>query len=234
MNVLVIGTAGSGKSTFVSSFSTWLKSKGISAVAAVNLDPACDTIAYRAAFDVRKLFTVKGLMRKHGLGPNGATLKAMELLAKKEFPKIDGDFVLYDAPGQMEGFVFSGSGRRVAKKLSGIALFLVDCARPSVPDLLGQILLYLSVGLQLGTGSLLVFNKSDLLTLGDRKNVTAILSGDTLHIEGTISEVYEKIVPDIPRLIQQRPLFTSGRKSEGFDALLETMRESSCSCGELA
>lgn len=234
MNVLVIGTAGSGKSTFVSSFSKWLSSNGMEA-AAVNLDPACDTLPYRAAFDVRNLFTVGGLMRKHGLGPNGATLKAMELLAKMEkFPKPDGDFVLYDAPGQLEGFVFSGSGRSVAKKLSGIALFLVDCARSSVPDILGQVLLYLSVGLQLGTRSLLAFNKSDLLTSGDRKNISAILSGDTLQIEGTISEVYEKIVPDVPRLIQQRPLFASGKKAEGFDVLLETMRESSCSCGELA
>lgn len=233
MNVLVIGTAGSGKSTFVSSFLKWLNSKEVKA-AAVNLDPACDTLPYKAAFDVRKIFTVKGLMRKHGLGPNGATLKAMELLSRKELlPKIDGDFVLYDAPGQLEGFVFSGSGRRVAKKLSGITLFLVDCARQSVPDILGQVLLYLSVGLQLGTRSLLVFNKSDLLSPGDRKNISAILSGDTLQIEGTISEVYEKIVPDIPRLIQQRPLFTSGKKSEGFDVLLETMRESSCSCGEI-
>lgn len=232
MNVLVIGTAGSGKSTFVSSLLKWLNSKGMKA-AAVNLDPACDTLAYRASFDVRKLFTVKGLMRKHGLGPNGATLKAMELLSKKELPKIEGDFVIYDAPGQMEGFVFSGSGRRVAKKLAGITLFLVDCARSSVPDILGQVLLYLSVGLQLGTRSLLVFNKSDLMSPVDRKNVSAILSGDTLQLEGTISEVYEKIVPDVPRLIQQRPLFTSGKRGEGFDVLLETMRESSCSCGEI-
>ncbi len=112
-------------------------------------------------------------------------------------------------------------------------MFLVDCARQSVPDILGQVLLYLSVGLQLGTRSLLVFNKSDLLSPGDSKNISAILSGDTLQIEGTISEVYEKIVPDVPRLIQQRPLFTSGRKGEGFDVLLETMRESSCSCGEI-
>ncbi len=234
MNVLVIGTAGSGKSTFVSSFSKWLNTKGMKA-AAINLDPACDTLPYKAAFDVRKLFTVSGLMRKHRLGPNGATLKAMELLAKmRELPKPDGDFALYDAPGQLEGFVFSGSGRRVAKKLSGITLFLADCSRPSVPDILGQVLLYLSVGLQLGTRSLLVFNKSDLLTSGDRKNISGILSGDALPMEGTISEVYEKIAPDIPRLIQQRPLFTSGKKSEGFDCLLETMRESSCSCGELA
>lgn len=232
MNVLVIGTAGSGKSTFVSSFSKWLNSKGMKA-SAVNLDPACDTLAYRASFDVRKLFTVSGLMRKHRLGPNGATLKAMELLAKKELPGFGGDFVLYDAPGQLEGFVFSGSGRRVAKKLAGITLFLADCSRPSVPDLLGQILLYLSVGMQLGTRSLLLFNKSDLLAFGDRKNVSAILSGDTLELEGSISEVYGKIVPDIPRLIQQRPLFASGKKSEGFDGLLETMRESSCSCGEI-
>lgn len=231
-SVLVTGTAGSGKSTFVSSFSKWLGSKGIP-VSAVNLDPACDTLAYKASFDVRKLFTVVGLMRRHGLGPNGATLKAMELLAKRRLPRIDGDFVLYDAPGQLEGFVFSGSGRHVAKNLSGVTLFLADCARPSVPDMLGQILLYLSVCLQLGTRSLLVFNKSDLLALGDRKNISRILSGDALRLDGTISELYEKIVPDIPKMLQQRALFTSGLKSKGFDALLEIIRESSCSCGEI-
>lgn len=233
MNVLVIGTAGSGKSTFISSFSRWLDSEGIS-VSAVNLDPACDTLAYRASFDIRKLFTVAGLMRKHRLGPNGATLKAMELLAEKKLPVIGGDFVIYDAPGQLEGFVFSGAGRRVARNLSGIALFLADCARPTVSDILGQILLYLSVYMQLGTRCLLVFNKSDLLSVGGRKNVSRILAGNVPGVDGSIMELYEKIIPDIPKMIQQKALFTSGLKSLGFDNLLETMRESSCSCGELA
>jgi hypothetical protein len=44
----------------------------------VNLDPANDKTSYPCALDVRDLVTLEEIMDEHKLGPNGATLYALE------------------------------------------------------------------------------------------------------------------------------------------------------------
>ena len=44
----------------------------------VNLDPANDRTSYPCALDVRDLVTLEEIMEEHKLGPNGATLYALE------------------------------------------------------------------------------------------------------------------------------------------------------------
>jgi hypothetical protein len=46
----------------------------------VNLDPANDRTSYPCALDVRDLVTLEEIMDEHKLGPNGATLYALEEL----------------------------------------------------------------------------------------------------------------------------------------------------------
>ena len=76
MNVIVVGPAGSGKSTFVKSFSEFLKDDYD--VKTVNLDPASDPI-YDAHADVREFVRTEEVMRDFNLGINGALIKSMDL-----------------------------------------------------------------------------------------------------------------------------------------------------------
>jgi GTPase SAR1 family protein len=96
MNIVVIGPAGSGKSTFVKNFSEYLKDYDVKVV---NLDPASDPI-YKADRDVRKFVKTEDVMRKYGLGINGALLKSIDLaLEHMDKLLVEGDFVIYDTPG---------------------------------------------------------------------------------------------------------------------------------------
>ena len=45
----------------------------------VNMDPAVGYLPYVADLDIRKSINYKDLMKKHGLGPNGAILTSLNL-----------------------------------------------------------------------------------------------------------------------------------------------------------
>lgn len=62
-------------------------------------------------------------MRDEGLGPNGAVLKAMELLSKAKIPMFKDDFVLVDTPGQLEVFAFHTSGPKILGQLPILLVF---------------------------------------------------------------------------------------------------------------
>ena len=121
--VFIIGTAGSGKSLFVSAFSDWLKMSKQD-VAVVNLDPGALKLPYSPDVDVRNYVDVGNLMEKYGLGPNGALIMAADLIADeidsvtRDIADVDADLVLVDTPGQMELFAFRASGPYIVKELT--------------------------------------------------------------------------------------------------------------------
>ena len=78
--VFIIGTAGSGKSLLTASFSEWLKMSKQD-VAVVNLDPGALKLPYLSDVDIRSYVDVGDLMEKYGLGPNGAMIAAVGLIA---------------------------------------------------------------------------------------------------------------------------------------------------------
>ena len=55
----------------------------------VNLDPANDSTSYPCALDVRDLVALDEIMRDEELGPNGATLYAIEEL-ENNFEWLEG------------------------------------------------------------------------------------------------------------------------------------------------
>lgn len=234
MNVIFIGIAGSGKSTMVRNFSKWLTRRNY-AVKAVNLDPACDSLEYDAVFDIRKLFTIREIMRKYGLGPNGATTKAISLLRRNfsKLPSVKADYVLYDAPGQVESFVFSEDGRSIMEKLGSTIVFLVDCGMNKEQDILAQLMLFVAVSLQTNTRCLLVFNKSDVLSTVDRKRIEGIMQGEVARPEGSIAEIVETLSKVLPGMIKQRAIFVSSLNGQGFDDLSDALKEIFCSCGDM-
>eukprot|EP00727_Mastigamoeba_balamuthi_P013282 m51a1_g8577 putative gpn-loop gtpase 3 (305) ;mRNA; r:210551-211465 len=107
---LVMGPAGSGKSTYCEAMARHCGSGGPGrrSVHVVNLDPAAEELRYRASIDVRELVRVEEVMQELGLGPNGGLLYAMEYVVQniewlaEELGDYDDDYLLVDCPGQVE------------------------------------------------------------------------------------------------------------------------------------
>ena len=94
--LFVVGTAGAGKSSLVTSFQRWSRFLEIDTIA-VNLDPGAERVHYDAEFDVRDLISLTEVMTEYDLGPNGAQILAADLLAAQ------GSDVAADAGPDEEG-----------------------------------------------------------------------------------------------------------------------------------
>lgn len=130
---IVCGSPGSGKSTYCHG-----KHQLFSAlqrpISIVNLDPANDNIPYPCALDISSLITLKDVMEEHGLGPNGGMLYCMQYLEanfdwlEDELRKLreggeregEGEYVLFDLPGQVELSTNHESVKNVIAKLTKI------------------------------------------------------------------------------------------------------------------
>ena len=80
--LFVVGTAGAGKSSLVTSFQRWARFLDID-VLAVNLDPGAERVHYDPEFDVRDLISLSEVMDEYDLGPNGAQILAADLVASQ-------------------------------------------------------------------------------------------------------------------------------------------------------
>ena len=78
--VLVVGMAGTGKTSLMHALTAHLEAKGSPAYT-LNLDPAVATVPYGSNLDVRDTVNYKEVMRQYNLGPNGAIVTALNLFA---------------------------------------------------------------------------------------------------------------------------------------------------------
>ncbi|MEM2940499.1 MAG: ATP/GTP-binding protein [Thermoproteota archaeon] len=169
--VFLIGTAGSGKTTFVKNFSQWIEDKGVD-VARINLDPGVASLPYNADFDVRTFVDTGKLMRDIGLGPNSALTVASDLIAVKvheiseEIEAMGHEIAIVDTPGQIELFAFRPVGRVFSENfLEGprMVIYLFDYALMLEPlGFLASLYLSMSVYASLAIPQLNVINKVDL------------------------------------------------------------------------
>jgi GTPase SAR1 family protein len=81
--VVFVGPGASGKTSLTAAFSDWLVRELNADVKTVNLDPAVERLPYVPDLDVRELIDFRKLMSEEGLGPNGAMIKAVDMLAGK-------------------------------------------------------------------------------------------------------------------------------------------------------
>lgn len=145
---LVIGPAGSGKSTYCATVQQHAANEN-RVIEIVNLDPACENFNYQPLVDIRDLIQLDDAMEDEELhyGPNGGLVFCLEFLIKNsdwlkeqlcggsdneiEAGEPDDDYLLFDMPGQIELYTHLNMGRQLVDLLQSwnfriCSVFLVD------------------------------------------------------------------------------------------------------------
>ncbi|MEM1641757.1 MAG: ATP/GTP-binding protein [Desulfurococcaceae archaeon] len=234
--IIVLGTAGSGKSSLTSVLYTYLTSHQLDA-AMVNLDPAVEDLPYKPDVDVRDYVDARDIMRKTGLGPNGALLASVDMLLlniediKEEVWSLRSNYIVIDTPGQMEIFAFRPTGPMVLRALVGdakaVSLFLVDSTFASSPlNLLSALLLSASTYARIGYPQINVLTKIDLLEPGQLEKTLEMLENPEELAGSIMSERPARLIWDeyeIETIAEKLTVFEtvpiSSLSGEGFDDL---------------
>lgn len=171
--LIVIGMAGSGKSSFVRKLNSCL-SMADKETYCVNLDPAIQELIFPALLDICDTIKFKPLMQQYGLGPNGGIMTALNLYAA-QFNQVMGileskdnlEYIIVDTPGQIEVFSWSASGTIITECLaSGFPtsiVYVIDSSRVTDPNSFMSNMLYAcSIYYKMRLPLIVVFNKTDV------------------------------------------------------------------------
>jgi len=172
INVFIVGTAGSGKSSLTYAFQTWMNSNGLDVVT-VNLDPGAEYLPYSPDIDIREWVSLTEIMKSHNLGPNGAQIACADLLVfnienvKKLIEDFKTNYVIFDTPGQTELFTFRHSSIRIIESLGiekSVLLFLMDPFISKTPmGFVSELMLSSTVNFRFGLPMLQVLSKTDMI-----------------------------------------------------------------------
>jgi len=192
---LVMGPAGSGKSTYCSVIQKHAEICKRN-VRVVNLDPAAEFFDYDVAADIRELISLEDAMDDEELkfGPNGGLVFCMEYFAQNfewieaELGDYDDDYFLFDCPGQIELYTHIPVMRNLVNflqnkdfRVCGVFLldshFLVDTAKYFSGSLAA-----LSAMVTLEIPHINVMSKVDLLDKTARKNMKRFLDPDAFSL----------------------------------------------------
>ncbi len=250
MNVLLLGPAGSGKSSLAAEFGKFLLAAGIDA-GFINLDPACDYIPFKPDFDIRSVVSVDGIMKKEQLGPNAALLRAMRLMEYKKrkianlMSKSRHALNLIDTPGQMEAFVFQDAADIVSlfeKPVVGVFLIPADSLK-DYSDFITARFLGIATQLRLRIPVVNVVSKFDTVLPDEKRKINEILRNPSSlkkHIKrGEYYGMRELLMREIENLFAKsmkssRMIKVSSKKRMGFEELYDAIGEALCECGDLS
>ncbi|XP_052170916.1 GPN-loop GTPase QQT2-like isoform X2 [Diospyros lotus] len=172
--IIVVGMAGSGKTTFLHRLVCHTQASNIRGYV-MNLDPAVMTLPFGANIDIRDTVKYKEVMKQFNLGPNGGILTSLNLFSTK-FDEVISviekradqlDYVLVDTPGQIEIFTWSASGAIITEAFAStfptIITYVVDTPRSSNPQTFMSNMLYAcSILYKTRLPLVLAFNKIDV------------------------------------------------------------------------
>ncbi|KAL8286776.1 hypothetical protein RQP46_004304 [Phenoliferia psychrophenolica] len=172
--IIVIGMAGSGKTTFMQRVNSYLHSKDQPPYI-LNLDPAVTHLPFTANIDIRDTVDYQEVMKQYNLGPNGGILTALNLFTTKfdqvlthvEKRSTTVDYILVDTPGQIEIFTWSASGAIITDAMASavptVVAYIIDTPRTSSPATFMSNMLYAcSILYKTRLPFILVFNKTDV------------------------------------------------------------------------
>ena len=240
INLIVLGMAGSGKTTFVEKLEEEIAEKDKESYI-INLDPAVMDTLYEPNLDIRDTIKYKEVMTSNNLGPNGAILTSLNLFSTsidKAITTIEKknnlDFVVMDTPGQLEVFSWSASGKLITDAFSmifpSILIYIVDIPRCNNPNTFSSNMLYaLSIMYKMKLPLILVFNKLDLVKenkviewLQDFQSLQDALKKKDDYIS-TFSSSLSLLLAEFYKTIKY--VSVSSKTGDGFDELLSKCEE---------
>nr|XP_023694557.1 GPN-loop GTPase 1 [Paramormyrops kingsleyae] len=173
--LIVLGMAGSGKTTFVQRLTAFLHTKK-SPPYVINLDPAVHEVPFPANIDIRDTVNYKEVMKQYGLGPNGGIVTSLNLFATRfdqvmkfiEKKQNNHKYVLIDTPGQIEVFTWSASGTIITEALASsfpcVVVYVMDTSRSVNPVTFMSNMLYAcSILYKTKLPFIVVMNKTDII-----------------------------------------------------------------------
>lgn len=196
---LIIGPAGSGKSTYCKTTQEHCAAKG-RVVHIVNLDPAADEFQYSCSIDVRDLIPVEDSMEEMELGPNGGLVFCMEHLVEnidwlaEQIQDFDEDYLIFDCPGQIELYFHLPVMRTIAQALQRwgynvCAVYVVDSLIISdTSRFIAGSLMCLAAMMQLELPHINLLSKCDRIP--DKSVIDAFLDPD---VEGLTEELSKEM-----------------------------------------
>ncbi|KAF0914927.1 hypothetical protein E2562_032839 [Oryza meyeriana var. granulata] len=172
--IIVIGMAGTGKTTFMHRLVCHTQASNMRGYV-LNLDPAVMTLPFGANIDIRDTVRYKEVMKEYGLGPNGGILTSLNLFSTK-FDEVISvierradqlDYVLVDTPGQIEIFTWSASGAIITEAFAStfptVVAYVIDTPRSTSPVTFMSNMLYAcSILYKTHLPLVLTFNKVDV------------------------------------------------------------------------
>ena len=251
VSVIMVGPAGCGKTSLVNSLGRWLEETFGEEPAYVNLDPGVIKLPYKPSYDVRSIVRVDQLMEEEGLGPNGAMIKAAEMIEEKISEIADAissinspsGFTLIDTPGQIELFLFRDMGPRFVEALSrrsrAVAVYVMD---PSLASTLSGLAINISLAaitrLRLRTPVVSIINKSDLPSTSKfeelMRDEDRLIEEITEKERGLIADLSIKFIEFVSSLSKaMRIIKVSALTGEGMMELYNLINDALCECGDL-
>ena len=244
--IIVLGMAGSGKTTFVQRLSSDLYAgKGVQVKKApyvVNLDPACMEVPFPANVDIRDTVNYKEVMKQYGLGPNGAIVTSLNLFATKfdqvlnllEKKRGVCDYVIFDTPGQIEVFTWSASGNIITEALAAqfptVIVYVMDTVRSTNPVTFMSNMLYAcSILYKTRLPFVIAMNKNDVVDhkfavewMEDFETYSEALRAETSYVSNlaqSLSLALEEFYCHI------RTVGVSAMSGAGLDKFMEAVGE---------
>lgn len=176
--LIVMGMAGSGKTTFVQRLTASLHMANEARPPyVINLDPAVAELQFPTNIDIRDTVKYKEVMKQYGLGPNGAIITSLNLFATKFGEVLDlvdkrssqVDHVIIDTPGQIEVFTWSASGTIITETLASttptVILYVMDVAKCTSPVTFMSNMMYAcSILYKTELPFVIVLNKNDIIS----------------------------------------------------------------------
>ena len=236
INLIVLGMAGSGKTTFVQKLEEEIANKDQESYI-INLDPAVMDSLYEPNLDIRDTVKYKEVMVSNNLGPNGAILTCLNLFSTNIDKvisilenKTDLDFIVTDTPGQLEVFSWSASGKLISDSFSllfpSILIYIIDMPRCSNPNTFSSNMLYaLSIMYKMKLPLLIAFNKVDIAKdskviewMNDYDSLQKVLKKKDDYMS-TFSSSLSLLLVEFYKTIKY--VKVSSKTGEGFDELIK-------------